>query len=238
MPFTIFTDSRGQSHSIYMQEKNNSCGIACIATVLNLTYGNNSFDESHLRLLSQQFPNGYKPHPMDVNANQRTFIAELIEQRQASGLLGSSLKLHSNRRPGMRSDAIAKTLASYNIYADKSVLNEIYSANKNDYVEKLKSKIIVLGIKNTNQCDHCIIIRDIWEDGTFIIYDPAIGLVETKDIEKHYDLFPYSNLLNCSYAALNNITKNLDLESGCMEPNSTEVLATEYQTSSRFCTLI
>ena len=220
MGFTIFTDSRGQSHTIYVQEKISSCGIACIATIIHFTSGNDLISEAHLRQLSQRLAHGYKPHPADVKANQRTFIAALIEQRQASGLLSSSGSSSSSqsRKSGVSAEGIANLLTLYNLYSDKGALKELDNTNETNYVEKLKSKIVLLGIKNKNQCDHAILIRDVWEDGTFIIYDPAQGLVETKNIEQYYDLFPYSGSLNCAYAVSNDMTKELDLEGGCLEP--------------------
>jgi hypothetical protein len=241
MGFTIFSDSRGQSHTIYMQEKISSCGIACIATIIHFTSGNELVSEAHLRQLSQRLPNGYKPHPADVKANGRTFIAELIEQRQASGLLSSSgsgaYRLSQSRKSGINAEGIANLLTLYNLYSDKGALKELDNTNETNYVEKLKSKIVLLGIQNKNQCDHAILIRDVWEDGTLIIYDPAKGLVETKNIEQYYDLFPYSSSLNCAYAVSNDMTKELDLESGCMEPKKNEMLATHYQQGFA-CTLI
>lgn len=147
MPFKTFTDSRGQSHSIYMQEKNSSCGIACVATVLSLIYGENRIEESHLRLISQRFAFGYKPHPVDVKANQRTFIAELIEQRQLSGLLNTDGEMGVCRQSGMRSIAISKTLALFNLYSDKKALKEVSKADEINFAAQLKSKIVILGLK-------------------------------------------------------------------------------------------
>ncbi|STX52157.1 Uncharacterised protein [Legionella busanensis] len=223
MPFKNFIDSRGQTHSIYMQERVSSCAVACIANIIKLIGEDNCVNEAYLRLVTQQFVFGYKSHPAEVKADRRTFIAELIEQRQLAGMLNPGG--NSIQRRGMQSEAIIKTLALYNLYSDIKELDEISHANKFNYKENLKSKIIMLGVKTTNQCDHCIIVRDIWDDGTWIIYDPAIGLIETQNVESHYNLFAHATHLNCPYVVSAEKVKVLDLEIGAMPPDPNEAFA-------------
>lgn len=122
MSFEVFFDSRGKSHLIYIQDKHCSCGIACIATVMSLISNCQTIEESYLRLASQQFKQGYKPHPADVGANQRTFIAALMEKEQQSLPYSASQGFFKKLRAGTGVSAIAQTLALYNFYSDKKHL--------------------------------------------------------------------------------------------------------------------
>lgn len=67
--------------------------------------------------------------------------------------------------------------------------------------------------------------------------DPARGLVETKNINEHYNLFPYDNSLSCAFAVSQNRTKEFDLEVGHLTPANNEIIASDHQ-APWSCTLI
>jgi hypothetical protein len=212
MPLETFIDSYGNEHKIYMQEKIMSCAVASCATLFNLMY-DIEFDESHLRLVSQSFEFGYRPHPADVDANQMTTIALLIEKQKKEGIIEKGGHT-SHMRIGMRSDAVIQLLKTYHIESSTREFGEVSKATPQNYKEVFKDKIIFLGAITTNGTEHAIIIRDIKTDGTIIVYDSAKGLVELDELSEMYDIFDEGSVWCPIYAEKKGLKKELDLERG------------------------
>lgn len=232
MPLKTFLDKKMKKHVIALQEKTASCSMACVCTILYFYKGDKAENEDAVRARSQQFKGYYRPHPKDIHSSayplERTFISQLIQiQNQKPN---TEIGVKPKRKPGSL-DVGGDVLASYHIYSDKQALDEIYFLDERNLAEKLKGKITVLAVKTANNTHHSIIIQDVRDDGTFVIYDPdpEIGLIETKNIKARYDLFWDDEAFGtrCDFVIPHSkLEKNYALNA---TPNKDEVIASHYQ---------
>lgn len=180
MPFKNFTDSRGSRHCIYLQEKIQSCAIACACSLYKLANPRAAIGETEFRALSQHFDGGYRPDVKDIGQTRATFLIrnELVFFKGSDHYLGT------------RNYAISDLLKVFNLYSEQQALAELNQCNMKNYKNFLFGKIVILTVPHRSG-RHSVLIRDVWDDGTIILYDPSAGLIETQGIEVTYRMSEY-----------------------------------------------